>query len=816
MTKRQSKKPSRRALETQQHQRWAAQAALWDAYQLFQVGQRTKAEMAAREALRLEPGNHAATILLAELLMRSRRFEEMRPLVLASLARHPTHPKLNFILANAAVETGRLDEAHDSLEHFHQLLAANPDAMPGQRAVFLDMAKTLRREIDSRRLHPRQDRPSAAIDAANAATQSEARAKRAARVREVYRNATRRAPEPVPDTPAQPVATSPPAAILAPSRVAIRFESAPAIGKVLQPGALWSDALADRDLLLASQHISLVSQFEDLLCLPTLAGVQRFEYQVETARKILRRLNGRALLCDEVGLGKTIEAGMVMKELLLRGLAQSVLVVVPAGLVGQWRAEMQEKFGLEFTDWSTKPAIDAPANGPFLRISSIALARHERNFDALTSQHWDLVVVDEAHHLRRRTTRSWAFVNALHKRYLLLLSATPVHNNLMELYEMVTLVKPGLLGTPADFRRKFIADKQSRSTHQPDALRVLLSDVMVRNTRSHADVALPRRFATTFVLEPNAQEAAAYRCASDYARHAYPNASTTTRRWLQHLLGCAGSGPRALADIALRRLERIPLELTEDIAAVEAEAFPDAPDPARSSDTESELRLLRSVADAALAASQSSKADRLLQLLAGSEEQMIIFCRYRATLTELSERLSQAGTGFVVHHGGLSRPDKDSAIARFRDGVPVLLSTESGGEGRNIQFCRTIVNYDLPWDPMSIEQRIGRVHRIGQTRDVFVFNLALAGTIEEEMLRVLEEKIHLFELIVGEVDSILGHLDRREDFADIVLDLWVRASGDDDRRERFTAFGKELDLARSSYEQEKSLGDSLFADDLEV
>jgi hypothetical protein len=97
-----------------------------------------------------------------------------------------------------------------------------------------------------------------------------------------------------------------------------------------------------------------------------------------------------------------------------------------------------------------------------------------------------------------------------------------------------------------------------------------------------------------------------------------------------------------------------------------------------------------------------------------------------------------------------------------------------------------------------------------------VFNLALAGTIEEEMLRVLEEKIHLFELIVGEVDSILGHLDRREDFADIVLDLWVRASGDDDRRERFAAFGKELDRARSSYEQEKSLGDSLFADDLEA
>jgi SNF2 family DNA or RNA helicase len=203
-------------------------------------------------------------------------------------------------------------------------------------------------------------------------------------------------------------------------------------------------------------------------------------------------------------------------------------------------------------------------------------------------------------------------------------------------------------------------------------------------------------------------------------------------------------------------------------------------------------------------------------MLQGSEEQMVIFCRFRVTLGELSARLTAEGIQHSVYHGGLSRQETEAAIERFRNGVQVLLSTESGGEGRNIHFCRTIVNFDLPWDPMLIEQRIGRVHRIGQTRDVFVFNLVLAGSLEEETLRILEDKIHLFELVVGEVDSILGHLERREEFADILLDLWAGAGSDADRRQRFEAFGDELAAARSSYEDEKALGESVLADELEA
>ena len=113
----------------------------------------------------------------------------------------------------------------------------------------------------------------------------------------------------------------------------------------------------------------------------------------------------------------------------------------------------------------------------------------------------------------------------------------------------------------------------------------------------------------------------------------------------------------------------------------------------------------------------------------------------------------------------MSGPEKDTAVTAFRDSVPMLLCSESGGEGRNLQFCNTLINFDIPWNPMAIEQRIGRIDRIGQAREVFVFNLATAGTIEDQVLRILDEKINMFELVVGEVGAILGALEDQQDFS---------------------------------------------------
>ena len=145
----------------------------------------------------------------------------------------------------------------------------------------------------------------------------------------------------------------------------------------------------------------------------------------------------------------------------------------------------------------------------------------------------------------------------------------------------------------------------------------------------------------------------------------------------------------------------------------------------------------------------------------------------------------------------------------------MLLCTESGGEGRNLQFCNTLINFDIPWNPMAIEQRIGRIDRIGQTREVFVFNLATSGTIEDQVLRILDDKINMFELVVGEVGAILGELDEQQDFSTMVLDAWLQET-DDARSAAFTALEAQLTAAQQQYEGAKQLDDALFGSDLDA
>lgn len=139
----------------------------------------------------------------------------------------------------------------------------------------------------------------------------------------------------------------------------------------------------------------------------------------------------------------------------------------------------------------------------------------------------------------------------------------------------------------------------------------------------------------------------------------------------------------------------------------------------------------------------------------------------------------------------------------------MLLTTESGGEGRNVQFCNTLINFDLPWNPQIIEQRIGRIHRIGQAREVFIFNLVSRDTVEEEMLRILEEKIHMFQLVVGEVQSILGNIEEERDFSSQVFSAWIENS-EERRRAAFDALGDRLSNARDRYEAAKALDDEIF------
>jgi superfamily II DNA or RNA helicase len=536
-------------------------------------------------------------------------------------------------------------------------------------------------------------------------------------------------------------------------------------------------------------RLGLAEGFDELLCVPHLRGIETLWHQTETVRKVLKQFRGRVLLADEVGLGKTVEAGMVLKEYLLRGMVERVLVLVPASLVGQWREELETKFDIPCATTHDALLREDPERfwaAPRI-VASLALARRREHADRLLAQSFDLVIVDEAHHLRDRASQSYKLVDSLTKRFLLLLSATPVQNNLIELYNLLTLLKPGIFKTQKEFRAAYMTAGKPRQPANSDKLRDLMRDAMVRNTRAVVALKLPRRHASTRYVDPNDAEREAYQELAALIRDLVTDGQQGRQRLTaHHLLGAAGSSPAAAAAaierFAARRDDAAWLALAKRWAAL----------------------------------GSGGKELALLELLRRNpEEKKLVFIHHRETMSSLADLLARSGIGFARFDGSLSGPDKDAAITDFRTSVPVLLCTESGGEGRNIQFCNTLINFDIPWNPMAIEQRIGRIDRIGQSREVFIFNLVSRGTVEEQVLRLLDEKINMFELVVGEAGAILGDLDEERNFADLVLDAWLETTAAG-RVEAFDALGRRLEDARTQYGEAKALDEALFGEDFET
>jgi len=541
-------------------------------------------------------------------------------------------------------------------------------------------------------------------------------------------------------------------------------------------------------------RLSLFEGFDELLCLPALHGVEAHWYQVETVRKVLKQYRGRVLLADEVGLGKTIEAGMVLKEYTLRGMAERILILTPASLVGQWRDEMAAKFGIDCaTSHDALFRSDPAAFWAQPRvIASIAAARRKDHAELLAGLAYDVVVVDEAHHLRDQASASYRLVNSLQKRFLLLLSATPVQNNLIELYNLLTLLQPGIFKTPREFRAAYMVPGKPREPANRERLRDLMRGVMVRNTRALAALRMPRRHASTLRATPDPVEAACYGELTALVREMAAGKGASGgqaphRLSLQHLLTAAGSSPAASAAAIARFAER------------------------HSDDARWTALLARTRAIAA-----GAKEAALLRLLAQNPaEKKLVFVHHRDSLMHLADRLCREGMPFATFSGDMPGPQKDAAVEAFRDRVPLLLCTESGGEGRNLQFCNTLVNFDIPWNPMAIEQRIGRIDRIGQAREVFIFNLVTAGTIEDAVLRILDEKINMFELVVGEVGAILGEVDEQGEFSTLVLDAWLQGT-EQGRVDAFAQLESQLLAARQHYDGVKQLDEALFGNELDA
>ena len=602
------------------------------------------------------------------------------------------------------------------------------------------------------------------------------------------RSAPKRRPAvPAPEAPSPPVA-DPGEEELEPE-AAFTVEAEPVLEAIAKGRAA---SIEDFDLAVQGYELSFRSSFDRLLCLPTLRSVESLWYQEETARKVMKTFRGRAILADEVGLGKTIEAGLVLKEYVLRGLVRTALILTPSALVTQWQEELEGKFGLSFV--STNDTAGRRGAGGLWEqprvIASINVAKSKRNFDAVTSRSYDMVIVDEAHHLKNRTTWNWKLVDAIHKDFLLLLTATPVENNLEELHNLVTLVRPGHLKTRGSFRAEFMSRGNPTDPRNREELRQLLKEVMIRTTRSVAKLELPPRFATTVRVEPEASEQRFYEEISAFVAAASAGAAgTLQRRALQGLLAAAGSSPAAAAG----RLEKISERYEGDMRR-----------------RASELR------DAGRRLGAGAKAAHVRDLLAAGAGPAIVFVNTLTTLEHLERVFSAQGIDHVFFHGGLAKARKQAAMDRFQDGCPVLLSTGTGGEGHNLQFCHTMINYDLPWNPMAIEQRIGRIHRIGQTKEVRVFNFCAAGTLEDYMLEVLDRKINMFELVIGEVDMVLGRLRGEQEFDDLVYELWIQNPDGQGRLTAFNSLAERLKRARRAYEKSKELDEKLFQEDFGV
>jgi SNF2 family DNA or RNA helicase len=205
-----------------------------------------------------------------------------------------------------------------------------------------------------------------------------------------------------------------------------------------------------------------------------------------------------------------------------------------------------------------------------------------------------------------------------------------------------------------------------------------------------------------------------------------------------------------------------------------------------------------------------AKAQRLLRLLDEFPDKLVVFTQFRATQEMLRRTLAEAGHDAAMFHGGLTRMEKESAIEQFRGPTRVLLCTEAGSEGRNLQFAHGLCNFDLPWNPMKIEQRVGRLSRIGQKRDVFVFNLVATSTIEAAVLHLLEAKLNMFELVIGEVDMILGNLEDERDFEEVIADEWAAATDSDEFGARMEVLGNRLLAAKAAYFRQQAADEKLF------
>lgn len=542
------------------------------------------------------------------------------------------------------------------------------------------------------------------------------------------------------------------------------------LGRVEKNGP-WDDWTLFR-LAHEAQQAQRIRTFDELQCLTHITNVDPLPHQLSTARKVLHDMRGRAILADEVGLGKTIEAGLVLKEYMIRGLVKRALILVPASLVLQWVRELNHKFGI--------PAIAQKKtyqwHSEFV-VASMDTAKRNPHKEILMDQEFDMLIVDEAHKLKNRKTSNYQFIQQLRKKYCLLLTATPVQNDMNELYNLINLLKPGQLGGQGEFSTNYVVDK--RVPKNEGLLQGELSKVMVRNRRGEGNVNFTKRIVKNVPLTLSPEEQALYNGVTRFVKEQYKTNN-----------GDSGS---MFSLITLQR----------EVCSSRDAVFLTLVNLSKKLDEDSPIRhYIWDLVDLIKSINANTKAETAMDMIREINDKVIVFTEYRATQEYLLQYFRQAGLIAVPYSGGMNRGKKDWMMDLFRGRAQVMIATEAGGEGINLQFCHHMINFDLPWNPMRVEQRIGRVHRLGQNNDVKIYNLSTRGTIEEYILNLLHEKINMFEMVIGSLDVILERFEKHDSFERSLSRILLEADSEEHIRSEVERIGNSLNAIRGEIDVE--------------
>lgn len=540
------------------------------------------------------------------------------------------------------------------------------------------------------------------------------------------------------------------------------------------------------------------------------SGIIPLPHQIHVLNRAMETNNIRYILADEVGLGKTIEAGMIIKELKARGLVQRVLVVCPTGLVTQWASEMQEKFHERFqvilpSDYDTiKRLTDSDdVYGQYDQVISpmdsikplekragwsdekIEKYNEERVYSIINSG-WDLVIIDEAHRVAGSSgeVARYKLGNLLSQAspYLLLLSATP-HNGKTEPF--LRLVR--LLDAEAFPNAKSIVKEQVA----PYLIRTEKREAIDNN----GNPLFKNRITHLVTLqwdERHSLQRELYQMVSAYVAKTYNKALRNKRKnmcliflliIMQRMVTSSTAAVRQSLERRLIVLKKQGTRLgtltEEDLEGLNIEDGVEEALEAMSLDMEEEIaELERIIAVAKQAEFQhpdvkvETLTDTLDALLnEDCDQKVIVFTEFVATQLYLRELLVNKGFTVTILNGSMSVEDRDAALREFREHSNIFISTDAGGEGLNLQFANIIINYDLPWNPMKIEQRCGRADRIGQTRDVHIYNFIVSDTVENRVREVLEEKLSVIleEMGVDKYSDVLDSEVAELDFTEVYM-----------------------------------------------